>query len=224
AGKIRSTFAALPPGSRGDAVEHGRDRGGPAPRRHDVRPGHARNLPQPLYQLRADHLPLFRRRGRVLEPLDHGARDVDAEQVLVHPAGGFRRAYRPDADDDAQALGQALAAQPLDVALRDAEVKAELCLHESGSGIRLAEEALRAPVGPRVLRDIRPADEELRGWVDLAPRRQLAPLLHVPDERHQLAGVQIEYRLRVRLVAPAGIVSMQDQQVTHALSARAEQV
>src|SRR5690606_23503298 len=48
AGKIRSTFAALPPGSRGDAVEHGRDRGGPAPRRHDVRPGHARNLPQPL--------------------------------------------------------------------------------------------------------------------------------------------------------------------------------
>ena len=69
------------------------------------------DLLQPLDELGADAPPFG---GLILRGFD--ARDDrlghrDAEQVLVHPARGFRRADRPDADDDAELLRDAFGAQ-----------------------------------------------------------------------------------------------------------------
>ena len=60
--------------------------------------------------------------------------------------------------------------------------------------------------------------------VDLAPRRQFATIAHPDRGFDQRAGVEIEHRLGVGLIAGARIVAAQHQEVADAERRRADQI
>ena len=92
------------------------------------------------------------------------------------------------------------------------------------AGRELALEAFRLPIRRRIDRHIGDADEEIRFAGDLAARGQFAAVADADRGRDQRAGVEIEHRLRLRLIARARVVAAQHQQVADAERRRAEQV
>ena len=100
---------------------------------------------------------------------------IGAEQVLLHPARGFRRAQRRDADDQQEDRACLVPASRASVAAHDAGIHAELGLRELRAGRDLGRELGRLPVRRRIDRRVGGADEELRLAGDLACRSAARP-------------------------------------------------
>src|SRR5881394_42700 len=181
--------------------------------RHHVRARDAADLAQTRDQLLADRASFGRLILRRLEPLNRRLGDVHAEEVLVHPARGLRRADRADADDHREPVDDALLAQPADVRARDVEIEAELRLHEVGPGLDLRVERRSLPVRVGPTRHVGAADEELGRWIGPTPGRQRPLVAQIAREREQLPRVEVEHGLRVGLIAALRVVALEYQQI-----------
>ena len=80
-------------------------------------------------------------------------------------------------------------------------IHAELRLHELRAGLDLGEQRIGRPSGRGLDRQIRRADGQVRDRADVSPRRNFALVAQARRERDQVARLEIEDRLRVRLIA-----------------------
>ncbi len=162
--------------------------------------------------------------ARVLQPLDNVVGNDRAVELLLDPACGAAGAQRDDADEQRDAIGQSVLGKPRDVAAHDLDVHAKLRLSELRAGGNLALQALRHPVCGRIDRHVGSANEEVGLAGDLAAREQFAAVADRDRGFDQRAGIEIEHRFGIRLIARARVVAAQHQQVADAERRRAEQV
>ena len=193
--------------------------------RHDVDAGNVRHVRQFAHHVDADATAFRRRIARALQAINQRVGNDGTEQFLLDPARRLGRAQRHDADQDRQFVGHAVLGEPRHVAAHHAGIHAELRLHELRAG-RRSWLAIR----PGASRAADRSDcRRCRGRksarpVTLRPRRQFAGVAQPPRGLEQRARIEIEYRLGVRLVAGARIVTAQHQQIAHARGRRAQQI
>jgi hypothetical protein len=83
----------------------------------------------------------------------------------------------------------------------------KLGLDELHTSLGARGQFVRAPLGRRVEGRVHPADNKVRAARQGAARVNRTLITHTLRERHDIAGFDIEYALRLRLVASAWIVA-----------------
>jgi hypothetical protein len=164
-------------------------------------------------------LPSARHR-RILEPLHHVVGNDRAIEVLLDPARRAPGLERHHADQQRDPVGQSVLRKPRHIAAHHIDIHAELRLRELRARRDLSLEALRLPIFRRVDRHVGRTDEELGFAGHLAARGQLTAVADADRGLDQSAGVEIEHRLRIGLVAGGRVIAAQHQQVANADAAR----
>ena len=103
-------------------------------------------------------------------------------------------------------------------------IHAELGWHELRPGRDLGAQRARAPVGRWVHGHVGGADEKPRLARDGLAVGQFAAVAHGAGGLDQAAGIEIEHRLGLRLVAGLGVVAGQAQEVAHAAGGRSHEI
>src|SRR5271166_4197116 len=103
-------------------------------RRHQMDAGDAGDCGERLDQPGADALPFGCRIGGALQLLHEAVGNDAAEEVLLHPAGGFGRAQRRNPDQQEKVAQRLVLLEPCRVTANDLLVHAELRLRELRPG------------------------------------------------------------------------------------------
>src|SRR5262249_44316672 len=103
--------------------------------------------------------------------------------------------------------------QSRQVTSRERNVHAELRLHELHARIDLLLQSRWHPVFGRIYGHTRTADEVVGAASDFASVWQFASVADAGCRGDESGGVQVEHRLRPGLVAPAGVVPPEHQQI-----------
>ena len=114
--------------------------------------------------------------------------------------------------------------QPLQIASQNRRIHAELCLGKLRAGFDLPAQRRGFPDVRRIERRVRDSDEEVGASAHCAPMRQA---MHVANGRcglHDADGIEIENRLRLRLVARFRIVTGEREHIDDAERCSADQL
>jgi len=180
---------------------------------HDVDTADAGNFADFLYQLDADIAPFARLIGSALEARDRTVRDVHPGHVLAHPLRRLGRAQRSDARED-----EYLSEQPHILRVRheraqQGQVVAILGLDELCAGGDLLRQSLRAPFVRQAGRIFGGSQKHARRIRDLAAALKPVLVAQVACDVEQRYAVQIEHRLRLRMIARLYAIAGQTQDV-----------
>ena len=172
----------------------------------------------------ADALPLRRRIGRALEPLHKSIGNDRAVEVLLHPARGFRRAQRGNADEQKKIAQRWMLLEPRRIAPHDLHIHAELGLRELRAGFDFPCELVGVPAGGRVDRHIGGAKKKLCAARNLAPGGQHCLIAQVAGNARERGRINVEHGFRLRLIARFRIIAGEAQNVAHAARRRADEL
>ena len=104
------------------------------------------DIPGLLQQLRANTDPFLARVPRSLHASYDAARHHSPSQIIPHPAGSVRRSQGTETNKEIQFLGQSVIGQSRHILLKQAHIKAILCLNKLCASIQLRLQAVGRPV------------------------------------------------------------------------------
>ena len=191
---------------------------------HDVHAADAANLANLLYEIDAEVAAFARLILGAGEALDDGVGDVHAGNVLAHPFGRLRRAQRPDAGEDVDLVEQPERLDLVHEGAQQRQIVHVLRLDELRPGGDLLGEAQRAPLVGQGRGIFGGAQEHARRETDLASALKVVIIAQGARDLEQRHAIQIEHRLRLRMIARLHTVAGQAQHVAHAHRRAAENI